>query len=71
VIFAETTDEVVEVVKLCGEARVPVIPFGAHLARGPFNAAFGGISLDLSGMNRILAEQDLDCVFSPASTAKP
>ncbi len=28
VLFAETTDEVVEAVKLCAEARMPVIPFG-------------------------------------------
>jgi D-lactate dehydrogenase (cytochrome) len=68
VLFAETTDEVVEVVKLCGEARVPVIPFGAGTSlEGHVNAPFGGISLDLSRLNRILAvhEEDLDCVVEP------
>ena len=73
VLFAETTDEVVEAVKLCAEARVPVIPFGTGTSlEGHVNAPFGGVSLDLSRMNRILAlhEEDLDCVVEPGVTRK-
>jgi D-lactate dehydrogenase (cytochrome) len=73
VVFAETTEEVVEVVKLCAEGRVPVIPFGTGTSlEGQVNAPFGGVSLDLSRMNRILAvhEGDLDCTVEPGVTRK-
>ena len=43
VVFAETTQEVVEVVRLCAEARVPIIPFGTGTSlEGQVNAPFGG-----------------------------
>ncbi|MGH3452639.1 MAG: FAD-binding oxidoreductase, partial [Haloechinothrix sp.] len=73
VLFAETEAEVSEVVRLCAEARVPVIPFGTGTSlEGHVNAPFGGISLDLSRMNRIVAvhEADLDCVVEPGVTRK-
>ena len=73
VLFAETEAEVAEIVKLCAEARVPVIPFGTGTSlEGHVNAPFGGVSLDLSRMNRILAvhEADLDCVVEPGVTRK-
>ena len=73
VVFAETTLEVAEVMRLCAEARVPVIPFGTGTSlEGHTNAPLGGVSLDLSRMNRILAvhEADLDCVVEPGVTRK-
>ena len=73
VVFAETTQEVVEVVRLCAEARVPVIPFGTGTSlEGQVNAPFGGVSLDLSRMNRILTvhAEDFDCVVEPGVTRK-
>ncbi len=73
VLFAETEAEISEVVKLCAEARVPVIPFGTGTSlEGHVNAPFGGVSLDLSRMNRILAvhEADLDCVVESGVTRK-
>ena len=73
VLFAETTDEVVDVVKLCAEARVPIIPFGTGTSlEGHVNAPFGGLSLDLSRMNKVLAvhDADLDCVVEPGVTRK-
>jgi len=73
VLFAETEAEISEIVKLCAEARVPVIPFGTGTSlEGHVNAPFGGVSLDLSRMNRILAvhEADLDCVVEPGVTRK-
>jgi D-lactate dehydrogenase (cytochrome) len=73
VLFAETTEEVAEAVKLCAAARVPVIPFGTGTSlEGHLNAPHGGLSLDLSRMNDILAvhEADLDCVVQPGVTRK-
>ncbi len=73
VLFAETEAEVSDVVRLCAGARVPVIPFGTGTSlEGQVNAPYGGVSLDLSRMNRILAvhEADLDCVVEPGVTRK-
>ena len=73
VLFAETTDEIVEIVKLCAEARVPIIPFGTGTSlEGHVNAPYGGLSLDLSRMNCVLAvhDADLDCVVEPGVTRK-
>ena len=73
VLFAETEAEVSEVVRLCAGTRVPVIPFGTGTSlEGHLNAPYGGVSLDLSRMNRILAvhEADLDCVVEPGVTRK-
>jgi D-lactate dehydrogenase (cytochrome) len=73
VLFAETTEEVAEAVNACAPARVPVIPFGTGTSlEGHLNAPLGGLSLDLSRMNRILAvhEADLDCTVEPGVTRK-
>ncbi len=73
VVWPESTGEVAEVVKLCAAHRVPVIPFGTGTSfEGHVNAPFGGISIDTSGMNRVLAvhAEDLDCVVEPGVTRK-
>ena len=73
VLFAETEAEVADCVKLCADARVPVVPFGTGTSlEGHVNAPFGGVSLDVSRMNRILAvhEADLDCTVEPGVTRK-
>lgn len=64
VIMAKTTQEVSDVLQACTKHGVPVIPFGAGSSlEGQIHAPHGGISLDLSAMNRILAvrDADMDC----------
>ncbi len=73
VVFPHGTAEVAEVVKLCAAHRVPVIPYGTGTSlEGHVNAPYGGISIDTSGMNRVLAvhAEDLDCVVEPGVTRK-
>ena len=73
VVFPHSTAEVAEVVKLCAAHRVPVIPYGTGTSlEGHVNAPYGGISIDTSGMNRVLAvhAEDLDCVVEPGVTRK-
>jgi len=73
VVFAESTAEVAEVVELCHTHDVPVIAFGTGTSlEGHLNAPAGGISLDLSRMNRVLKvhPEDLDCVVQPGVTRR-
>lgn len=63
VVFPETTEEVSGLLKLCHEARVPVTAFGAGTSlEGHVTPVAGGISLDLTRMNKVLAvnSSDLD-----------
>lgn len=71
VCFAETTEEVSEIVKICAAAGVPVIPFGAGTSlEGHVSAVKGGVSLDLSRMTRIVAvrPEDLDVTVEAGVT---
>ena len=64
VVFAETTEEVAAIVRLCAEARVPLIPFGAGTSvEGNTLAVRGGVALNLSRMDRIVGvnPEDFDC----------
>lgn len=73
VVFVETAEEVQQVVRVCAEHKVPVIPFGAGSSlEGHLNAPRGGVSIDLAGMKRILGvhPEDLDCVVEPGVTRK-
>ena len=64
VLFAATSEEVVAAVRLCREYRVPIIPFGVGTSlEGQLLPVRGGITIDLSGLDRILEinSADLDC----------
>ncbi|MEN9545026.1 MAG: hypothetical protein RLZZ598_1859 [Pseudomonadota bacterium] len=55
VVFCESNDDVVFVVALANRHAVPIIPFGAGSSlEGQLLAVQGGISLDLTRMNRVL-----------------
>ncbi|RFC68322.1 MULTISPECIES: FAD-binding oxidoreductase [Mesorhizobium] len=71
VVFPENTEEVQEIVRACAEHRVPVIAYGTGTSlEGHVNAPGGGICVDTSRMNRILAvnSEDLDCTVEPGVT---
>ncbi|MBL8304464.1 MAG: FAD-binding protein [Ideonella sp.] len=61
VVYAESTGDVVEVLRLADRFAVPVIPYGAGSSlEGHLLAVQGGVSLDLSRMNHIVAIQPED-----------
>lgn len=68
VVRAKTTDEVAEVVRWCYNHDVPVYPRGAATAQSGGSAAVhGGITLDVSPMNKILelAADNLQVICEP------
>jgi D-lactate dehydrogenase (cytochrome) len=73
VVYAASAEDVRDTVRICAEHKVPVIPFGTGTSlEGHVNAPFGGVSIDLMEMNRVLAvhAEDLDCVIEPGVTRK-
>ena len=73
VVFAESTEEVAEVVRLCARHKVPVIPFGTGTSlEGHVAALRGGICIDVSRMNRVLrvSPEDLDVTVEAGVTRK-
>jgi D-lactate dehydrogenase (cytochrome) len=71
VAFAESTEDVAAIVRVCAKHATPMIAYGTGTAfEGHVNAPAGGISIDLSRMNQILAvhAEDMDCVVQPGVT---
>lgn len=65
VVFAETTDEVVAVLKLANSRRVPVVPYGAGTSTdGHIIPIRGGITLDVSRMDRCIALRPDDHIIT-------
>jgi D-lactate dehydrogenase (cytochrome) len=64
VVFPHSTEEVVALVKLCDRFSAPLIPFGAGTSiEGNTTPVKGGVTIDLSEMNAIVAvdAEDFDC----------
>src|SRR6059058_1467182 len=73
VVFPHSTEEVRDVVDICRRHRVPMIPYGVGTSlEGHILAIHGGVSIDLSQMNKVLAvhEEDLDAVVQAGVTRK-
>jgi len=71
VVFPLTTDEVSAVLTAAARHRSPVVPFGIGSAlEGHVNAVRGGVSIDLSRMNRVLrvSVEDLDATVEAGVT---
>ncbi|MES3001657.1 MAG: FAD-linked oxidase C-terminal domain-containing protein [Pseudomonadota bacterium] len=73
VVFAESTQDVADAVRLASEHSVPVIPFGVGSSlEGHLLAVQGGISIDVSRMNKVLSidSDDLTVTVQPGVTRK-
>jgi D-lactate dehydrogenase (cytochrome) len=71
VVFPDNTDEVAAAVRLCAQARVPIIPFGMGSSlEGHVNAIRGGVSIDLTRMSRLLrvSADDMDVTVEAGLT---
>jgi D-lactate dehydrogenase (cytochrome) len=73
VVFAASTEEVSDIVKICARRRVPVIPFGTGTSlEGHVAALEGGVCIDLGQMNEVVAVnvEDMDCTVQAGVTRK-
>ena len=73
VVFPQSTDECVQIVKLCAAHHTNIIPFGVGTSlEGHVLAINGGVCVDMSRMNNILAvnNEDLDCTVQAGVTRK-
>jgi len=71
VVFAQSTQDVADAVKLAARHKVPVIPFGVGSSlEGHLLAVQGGISIDVSRMDRVLSvnAEDLTVTVQPGVT---
>jgi len=73
VVFAERTQDVADAIALAARYQVPVIPFGVGSSlEGHLLAVQGGISVDVSRMNKVLSinAEDLTVTVQPGVTRK-
>ena len=71
VVYPLSTDEVSAVVRAAARVGAPIVPFGAGSSlEGHVNAVEGGVSIDLSRMNRVirLSVEDLDVTVEAGIT---
>ncbi len=73
VVFTLSTKEVSEIVKLCAEHKIPVIPYGTGTSlEGHVAALHGGVCVDMSLMTEIVdvRPEDLDVTVQAGVTRK-
>ena len=71
VTFPRTTEEISAIVRACADRNVPIVPFGAGTSlEGQVLALHGGVSVDLSQMNKILrvSVDDMDATVEAGVT---
>ncbi|APZ54094.1 FAD-binding oxidoreductase [Salipiger abyssi] len=73
VAYPETAEEVAQILRACAAGGIPVTAFGTGTSlEGQHLAVTGGVSLDFSRMNRILAihPEDMNVTVQPGVTRK-
>ena len=73
VVFPETNEDVQAIVKACATHCCPIVPFGAGSSlEGHVNAVHGGVTIDMTRMNRVLrmSADDLDATIQAGITRK-
>ncbi|GGD58114.1 FAD-binding oxidoreductase [Caballeronia grimmiae] len=73
VVFARSTEEVQAIVRLCAQYDVPIIPYGnGSSLEGHLLAVQGGVSIDLSEMNKVISinPEDLTATVEPGISRK-
>jgi D-lactate dehydrogenase (cytochrome) len=73
VVFAQSTAEVSEIVKVCARHRTPIVAYGTGTSlEGHIAALNGGVCIDLSRMNNIVrvAVDDMDATVEAGVTRK-
>jgi D-lactate dehydrogenase (cytochrome) len=73
VVFAESTQDIADAVRLCSDHETPVIPFGVGTSlEGHLLAVQGGISIDVGRMNKVLSvnPEDLTVTVQAGVTRK-
>jgi D-lactate dehydrogenase (cytochrome) len=73
VVFARSTEDVVDAVKICAAHKTPIIAYGIGTSlEGQVSALHGGISIDVAQMNKVLrvSVEDLDVTVEPGVRRK-
>ena len=73
VVFPEHNDAVQAIVRACARHACPIVPFGAGSSlEGHVNPIYGGVSLDMTRMNKVLrvSADDLDATVQAGVTRK-
>tara|TARA_Y100001970_G_C14153267_1_gene813975 strand:+ start:215 stop:1588 length:1374 start_codon:yes stop_codon:yes gene_type:complete len=73
VVFPESNEEVSEILKICNEYKIPVVPFGTGTSlEGHVVGNQSGITISLEKMNKVLSvnSQDFDCRVQANVTRK-
>ena len=71
VVFAENENDVKRTIEICNKYKCPIIPFGVGSSlEGHVNALYGGVSIDLNNMNKILnvSPEDSFAIVQPGVT---
>lgn len=69
VAYPKSTDEVATIAKVCYKYKIPMVPYsGGSSLEANYSAPYGGMSIDFSHMNQILAlhADDMDVVVQPS-----